>query len=89
MDEVQTPSDEPLAIAYKRWRNKQSDYEVIVTEVHHRRGEHGWFTHVVVKGSKLSPDKRVTWPGKVFLRRFEPLGRKLRIRSRWERIRRG
>lgn len=81
-----TPDDEPTAIEYKRWRNKRADYTVVVLAVHHSEGKHGWFSHVTVLGSRTSKDKRVVWPAKVFLRTFEPIGRKIKIPSRWERI---
>jgi hypothetical protein len=81
-----TPRDEPVAIEYKRWRNKRGGYVVVVLEVHHSQGKHGWFSRVVVCGNRTSKEKRVMWPGTVFLRTFEPIGRKLKIPSRWDRI---
>ena len=86
----QRPSSEPIAIEYKRWRRKRyagerQGYTVEVVEVHHRLGEHGYYTTVFV----LNPNgKRVSWPALPFLRAFEPVGRKLRIPTWWERIRR-
>lgn len=84
--QVQQPSDEPIAIDYKRWKSKRGDYVVVVQGVYHKEGKHGWYTQVAVLGSRTSKSKRVVWPARVFLRTFEPVGRKLRILTRWERI---
>lgn len=82
-----SPSEEPITIEYKRWRHKEATYDVIVLGVQHQEGEYGWFSHVIVRGSRLSKDLRVTWPAKVFLRSFEPVGKKIKIWSRWDIIR--
>lgn len=82
-----TPSDEPVAIEHVRYRNKAAGYVVVVLEVHHHPAtERGYHSMVVVRGSRTSKDKRVVWPAKVFLRQFEPIGRKVRLRSSWERL---
>ena len=81
-----TPSKDPAEIEYKRWRSKRQGYVVVVLGVHHRRGEHGYFSTVLVQGSNRDKDKRVTWPAQTFLRTFEPLGRKLKIPTRWDRL---
>ena len=77
---------EPIEIEYKRWRSKSQSYEVIVLQVHHRQSLQGYVSTVYVRGSRHDPDKQVSWPAPVFLRSFEPLGRKLRIPTRWERL---
>ncbi len=83
-----TPSDEPAKIEYKRWRCKRHGYVVEVLAVHHRRGPLGRYSTVIVKGSRRGPDKQVSWEASVFLRTFKPLGRKLRVLTRWDRLRR-
>ena len=84
---VEPFSEKPIAIEYARWRSKRADYEVTVLEVHHREGpEGGYRTTVTVQGSKTSPTRRVTWPAGVFQRTFEPVGPKLKIPTRWERL---
>jgi hypothetical protein len=81
-----TPSPEPIAIEYKRWRHKASGYEVTFVGIRHWEGKHGVFSEVTVQGSRWKKDQRVTWPAKTFLRVFEPVGRKFRVKSRWERL---
>jgi len=78
---------EPIEIEYKRWRNKRQSYVVVVLEVHHRQSLQGCVSTVIVRGSRRDPDKRVSWPAPVFLRTFESLGRKLKIPTRWDRLR--
>jgi hypothetical protein len=81
-----TPSPKPISIEYKRWRHKASGYEVVFVGIRHWEGKHGVFSEVTVRGSRWKSDLLVTWPGKTFLRIFEPIGRKFRIKSRWERL---
>jgi len=79
--------DEPVEIEYKRWRSKRQSYEVVVLEVRHRQSPEGFLSTVIVQGSRQDPKKRVSWPASTFLRTFEPLGRKLKIPTRYDRLR--
>lgn len=79
--------EEPIAVEYKRWRHKKRGYEVTVTSVQHFQTVDGWFALIRVREKSATREK--SWTSKVFFDTFEPLGRKLRIRTRWERIRRG
>lgn len=81
------PQPEPIAIEYKRWKNKKKGYKVELVGVHHNQNSGGlWYTQVVVRGSAFSETTRVVWPVKTFLRMFKPIGRKMRILTRWERL---
>jgi len=83
------PSDEPVAIEYKRWKHKEDGYKVTVLEVHHQpKPEGGYHSVVTVRGTRVDSDRKATWPAKVFLQTFESLGRKLKIPTRWERLNR-
>jgi hypothetical protein len=83
----ESPTKEPIVIEYKRWRNFRSGYEVIVLGVHHRMTPEGlYLSAVTVQGNKVSSTLRVVWPAGVFLRAFEPLGRKLKMPTQWERL---
>lgn len=89
MEPAAAPSDEPVAIEYKRWRNRQEGYEVVVLGVHHQPAPSGGYhSTVTVQGTRASSDRKAAWPATVFLQTFEPLGRKLKIPTRWERLNR-
>lgn len=81
---INPPSPEPIKIEYRRWKNKKRGYVVEVEGVHHSQGKYGWYATVKVR--EKGKEKVVTWPGRTFLRTFEPIGRKLRIPSSWERL---
>ena len=92
---LQTPSNSttealPKAptLEYARWQSKGAGYEILVTGVYNKMKPDGesFYSRVVVQGTRTSPTKRVSWPMHVFLESFEPLGPKIRIQSRWERI---
>lgn len=78
------PGPEPTPIEYKRWRHKERAYLVEVFQVLNFRGKHGYHTVVVVerKGARST-----SWPAKTFLKLFEPYGRRMKRKSRWERLR--
>jgi len=78
---------EPIEIEYKRWRSKRQSYVVVVLEVHHKQSLKGYVSTVIVRGSQRDSKKRVSWPAATFLRAFEPLGRKLKIPTRYDRLR--
>ncbi len=77
--------EDPVEIPYKKWRHRVRKSIVQVTAVHHYRGHEGcYYTTVTVEG-RSSPHP-VVWPSKVFLETFEPVGRKIKIKSAWERL---
>lgn len=76
-------SEEPVEIEYKRYRNKRKGYTVEVTGVTHRRGTFGYHTTVHVRQPK---GKACSWPAKTFLRTFEPVGRKIQLRTIRDRV---
>ncbi len=77
------PSEAPVKIEYHRWKHKERGYTVRVENVQNFRGALGFVTVVRVsrKGFRL-----VEWPSETFLNTFEPIGRKWRMKSRWDRI---
>jgi hypothetical protein len=82
-------SDEPVAIEYKKWRNKRDGYEVTVLGVHHQPSPSGGYhSTVTVRGTKVDSERTASWPATVFLQTFEPMGRRLKIPTRWERLNR-
>lgn len=81
------PTPTPTEITHKRYTHKVQGYVVTVRSVRNYRGQHGFHTVVEVEGSRLNKKAIVTWPAVVFLRAFKPRGRKLRIKSRYERLR--
>ena len=79
------PVAEPLQIEYKNWRHKERRYWVVVVEVLNFRGKHGFNTSVVVEHKGLTGTR--SWPAKVFLETFEPMGRRMRRKSRYDLLR--
>jgi hypothetical protein len=78
------PTEEPVEIRYKRWRNKAKGYEVKVESVRNFKGKHGYFSTVTVVRKKTKVE--VKWPVLAFIKAFEPLGRPSRPRSVWQRL---
>lgn len=72
-------------IEHNRWRSRAKGYVVTVTNVTHQHGPSGTVTFVTFKTRTRS----LSWSAVSFLRAFEPIGRKLRRRSIWERLLRG
>jgi hypothetical protein len=81
---IMPPSPEPVEISHKRWRSKRSKTIVEVVSVHHRQGKHGYYSTVTI--FDLKRKRKVTWPAKTFLRVYKPIGRRLKIRTIWERL---
>jgi hypothetical protein len=81
---VTPPQKGPAEIEHKRYRSKRKGNEVVtVIGVTHSQGAHGWYSVVSVK---YESGKKVSWPAGVFLRAFEPVGRKMRVKTIWQRI---
>jgi len=78
------PSAELVEVEYKRYRSKRKNDIVTVLGVKHSQGAFGWYSTVTVQNQH---GKRVSWPAPVFLRAYEPVGRKLKIKTIWQRIR--
>lgn len=76
-------TEEPVKIAFKRWRHKGRGYIVHVVSVLNYQGKHGFFTSVSVQQKGHRP---TTWPAETFLRTFEPAGRRIRKLTRWQRL---
>lgn len=74
------PSD-PQAVLYKRWRNRRFGYLVDVQGV---RDFQGATSYREVSVRRVKGHGSRTWPAEVFLRSFEPVGRKMRKRTAWE-----
>lgn len=77
------PTASPVEVEYKRYRHRRKGTVVVVINVTNHPGTLGYYTAVTVeeKGGK-----QVTWPGTVFLKTFEPIGRKIRP-NRYTRLR--
>lgn len=75
------PKD-PLAIKYKRWRNRSFGYLVDVVDVKDYVGASFYRVVTVQRVRQVGPTR--TWAAEVFLRTFEPVGRKLRKRTAWD-----
>lgn len=77
---------EPIEIKFRRWTHREHNYAVTVINIRHFRGSHGLHTVVYVEGSLRGPKTLASWPATAFLQAFRPRGRKLRVKSRWERL---
>lgn len=75
-------SEGPIPIEYKRWRHKERGYLVSVLQVHNHKGHHGYHTTVVVE--RKGEARHISWPARRFLQDFEPKGRRVQRRSRWD-----
>lgn len=74
---------DPLAIPYKRWRNVRHRYLVDVLDVKDYHGNSlAVYRTVKVRGVRTK-DERI-WPAEVFLKTFEPVGRKVRTKTAWD-----
>jgi hypothetical protein len=74
---------DPLAILYKRWRNRRYRYLVDVVDVKSYSGA-AIQTYRTVTVRRVKSHETRTWPAEVFLRTFEPVGRKVKKRTAWE-----
>jgi hypothetical protein len=70
-------------VLYRRWRNLRHRYLVEVLDVQDYRGT-AISTYRTVKVKRVKSLEERTWPVEVFLRSFEPVGRKLRKKTAWE-----
>jgi hypothetical protein len=74
---------DPLAILYKRWRNVRHKYLVDVLDVKDYSGTSlTVYRTVKVRGVRTKVER--TWPAEVFLKSFQPVGRKVRTRTAWD-----
>lgn len=80
---ITPPQEGPAEIGYKRYRSKHKGEIVTVVGVTHSQGKHGWYSTVSVR---YKTGKRVSWPARVFLRAFEPVGRKMKVKTIWQRL---
>ena len=84
--ETSSPSgltESPVEIPYRRWKHATRGYIVTVYAVRNYLGDHGFHSVVIVHDQHNT--ERV-WAAPIFLKTFKPIGRKLRIKSWWERI---
>lgn len=79
-------SETPLKLPYKRYRNKEHGYIVKVLAVQHGLGKHGFYSTVKVCGTLVSLRATAVWPIGIFLLEFEPVGKRLKIKSLWKRL---
>lgn len=77
---------EPIEVPYERYRSKDKGYVIRIVGVYHTQVPNGWVT--LIKAIRQGEARIFSWPGKTFYRYFEPVGRKLRVPTRWERLRR-
>lgn len=77
-------SQAPTPIDYKRWKHLSRGHIVEVLEVHHYLGKNGYYTSVTVIQEGKPHLSR--WPSSTFLKTFRPIGRKLKVKSAWERL---
>jgi len=80
---VAKPKKDPLAIPYKRWRNVRHRYLVDVLDVKDYSGTSlPMYRTVKVRWVRTKEER--TWPAEVFLKTFEPVGRKVRAKTAWD-----
>jgi len=79
------PRRDPLTIPYKRWRNLRHRYLVEVVDVQSYSGK-ALMTYRTVMVRRVKGHEERTWPAEVFLKTFEPVGRKLRKKTAWDRL---
>jgi len=71
---------------YKRYRHKAHDYIVEVLGVQECSGKATTFKVILVRGSLASKTTRATWHLEKFHELFKPVGKRLRERTRWDRL---
>ncbi len=71
-------------IPYKRWKNMRHNYLVDVLDVQRFDGEATSYQVVLVRRVQGAQER--AWPVDVFLKTFEPVGRKLRQKTIWDRL---
>lgn len=76
-------SEDPLAILYKRWRNRRHRYLVDVVDVKSYSGP-ALPTYRTVAVRRVRGHEERVWPAEVFLKTFEPVGRKVKKKTAWE-----
>jgi hypothetical protein len=73
--------NKPFETNYPKWKHLRHGYVVEIVNIYNHRGENGYFSQVVVKGSRSSPDRTVTWSADIFRKNFEPYGRKKKAKT--------
>jgi hypothetical protein len=76
----------PFETSYLRWRHLKHGYTVKILNVLNYRGENGFYSTVVVDGTRRDPKAKATWSEDAFRKNFEPIGRKKKPRSATERL---
>lgn len=77
------PKKDLLAIDHKRWRNRYHKYLVEVVNVQDHGGKALEFFRTVLVRRVRGTEQRM-WPAEVFLKTFDPVGRKLKKKTAWE-----
>lgn len=78
--------NKPFETNYPKWKHLKHGYIVEIIAVYNHRGDNGYFSQVVVKGTRTSKSRRATWAGETFRKTFEPYGRKKKPKSAIDRI---
>ena len=68
--------NKPFETSYPKWRHLKHGYIVEILNVFNHRGENGYFSQVVVQGTRTSRTRKMTWSAEIFRKYFEPYGRK-------------
>ncbi len=78
--------NKPFETNYPKWKHLKHGYVVEIVNVYNFKGESGYFSQVVVKGSRTSKERKVTWAAETFRENFEPYGRKKKPKTALDRV---
>ena len=78
--------DKPFETNYPRWRHIKHGYIVTIEGVTNHLGEKGYFSQVVVRGSRASETRLMTWSADTFRKNFEPYGRKKKPKTALDQV---
>ena len=71
-------------IRYKRWKNKRHGYLVEILDVQNYPG--GQTCYQTVRVKRVRSHEERTWAVEAFLKSFDPIGRKMRQKTAWDRL---
>jgi len=78
--------NKPFETNYPKWKHLKHGYIVEIVTIINHKGEAGYFSQVVVKGTRTSKTRQATWSAEIFRKYFEPHGRKKTPKSAIDRI---
>jgi len=76
----------PFETGFYKWRHSTQGYLVEVLDVRNFLGKHGYYSTVLVRGTRQRQDSTKVWSADLFRANFEPVGRKKKAKSALDRV---